>query len=425
MTPNPAPHPSNDLDPALESLLRASDPANDRVATAMVRSRSNTSGISAGHYAPPISQSVVPPPRPATDDASATGSSSGANRSSAGPRWGVFLAVAASAALVAGVAVFGPWADSTAPAPGPAAPPPVPAETTAPEVAPSYFNPLDGKKMAAFTKAGGERMVGRLRAALPADPGELRATGWVFELYVKSGSTPTADLTPDDKQDDKILVDSDWVPIDLGMRSTSLLGRNPETGDLVIVYSTNLRDGILEAEPGPYGVLFSDQSHLAAGSLKGASSARTLDGEPLEATAVDLGVPYLVQFAAFGMKYGFSGTPEQAPSLLRAKSFHSQTGPDATSCVSATTALGDRILSFPTGSKASIDMTEIVDDPPVLNTPLRITPPVGPGQSYATANFSLDTTKQRAATLKVWPTGTTGTCGDRTGEIVKFAGLKK
>lgn len=429
MTPHSAPHPRNDLNPAMEALIRAADPADGEKTPGMERSRANTSGIPAGKYAPSISQSAVTPNHPVTQGVFASDSIHRSGTLGSTRRRNTLFALAASAALVAGVAVFGPWANNPAPSPGPAAPVPAPAPapavTTAPHAAPSYFNPLNQQKMSAFHGAGGEIMVGRLRAALPEDPARLQATGWVFELYSKSGTTPTAELTPDDKADDAILINSAWVPIDLKGRSTSLLGHTPETGDLVIVYSTNLRDGILEPESGPYGVLVSDPALLAQGTLRTTESAMTLDGEQLGATDEDLNVSYLVQHAAFGMKFGYSGTTEQVPTAVRAKSFYSQTGSDARSCVAIATAAGDRILSFPVGTTASIDMIDIEGDPLVMNTPLRMTPPVQPGQRYNTADFSLDTTRLGPTMLTVWPTGATGTCGDRSGEIVKFAGIKK
>lgn len=418
MTPNSAPHPRNDLVPSLEALLRASDPTTSEHAPGLERSRANTSGIPTGHYAPAISQNAFSMSRSSQDDAFASGPNQPATRSLARRHRGSFLAVAAGAALIAGIAAVGPWAGISTPAPGPAAS--VPTGTA--------FDPNDPLHLQALQDpaTSGPRLTGILRAALPTDPPELQGTGWLMNVKsMFSGNWDETDRSGADLQT-KIFNEWTWIPVDLTGLNTSRLVSAPPTGVVAAITVTNLGGRLITPITGPYGVLLSDQHRLSASSVGDARSLMTLDGIPLDIEDVSVTGSPLDQFATFDMKFAFADLPQQEPILFQVRSFQSYTDTEAKSCISFGTADAEKILAFPSGSTASSAAGESsLDGGPIASLPLRITSPRAAGDVMDLLEFVLDTGADPNAALKAWPTGTTGTCGDRTGEIVKFAGIKE
>ncbi|MFF5793210.1 hypothetical protein ACFY5D_14295 [Paeniglutamicibacter sp. NPDC012692] len=404
MTTHSTPRSNGELDPHTELLLRASDPFADDQARAMEHSRATSAAIPSGTYVPSISQQVVPLTRGTKGEALMPGPS--AHRTSTGRRWGVYLAVAASTAIVAGLAVLGPWGN----APQPAAPAP----STASSPSSSEFDANDLAQREAFREAGGKRITGWLRPALPTDPKELRRTGWLLNTYTVAGTGETVNH-----------ADGQWTPIDLGGRDTSLLGKNQQAGDLVVVSTKQTDLSLVTPLPGPYGIMVSDPKKLAAGSLDGTTSLMTLDGTYLQIPDGHFNGTRLSQFATFKTAHSYTGTPKGAPTWFKASEFHSYTDPDARSCITAVTKSGNKILAFPAGSTASgsIEGDELLLDDRMAEHPLRVMPRGGwLSDEGNDSTFILDTGATPTPTFTAWPTTEVGTCGGDTGEIVKFAG---
>lgn len=414
MTPHQAPRSAGDLDPSMEALLRSSDPVREKSVPAMERSRTHTSGIPAGLYTPSISQQFDHHPRGARSESPTARSSTPFAATTTGRRWGIFLAVAASSALVAGIAVFGQWGNAPQPAvPQPAAPAP----SLTPSPSASEFDANDPAQRAAFVQDGGKRITGWLRPALPTDPQKLRSTGWLLNVFTVAGTGQTVDH-----------ADGPWTPIDLEGRDTSRLSTNQQAGDLVVVATKQTDLSLVTPLPGPYGIMVSDPGKLASGSTDGAGSLMTLDGIYLQVPDSDFNGAKLSQFATFKMARSYATAPGGAPAWFKASEFHSYTGPDASSCIAAVTKSGNKILSFPAGSTASgsIEGDELPLDDQMAEHPLRIMPRGGwLSDEGNDSTFILDTGATPAAAFTAWPTTEVGTCGGYTGEIVKFSSVKK
>ena len=406
MTTHSTQRPGGEPYPQAELLLRSSDPLPGDHSRDLEHSRSRSAAIASGTYVPSISQQLLPlAPGPA-GNVPVRGRS--AHEAPTRRRWGVFLAVAASAAIVAGIAVLNPWGSGRLPvAPQPAAP------TTAAVPSPSDggFNPNDPHQREAFRESGGYRITGWLRPALPTDPAELRRTGWLLNVYTVAGSDETIDT-----------ADGPWTPIDLGGRDTSLLARNQAAGTLVVVASTQPDLKLVVPVPGPYGIMVSDPVKLASGTVDGATSLMTLEGDYLQVPDARLNGARLSQFAAFGMVHTYTGTPGGSATGFKASGFHSYTDPEARSCIAAVTKSGIKILSFPAGSTASGSIEgELLPDEPMATHSLRVMPQVARfSEGDGGTTFILDTGATPATSFTAWPTAETGTCGDYTGEIVKF-----
>ncbi|MGL3808081.1 hypothetical protein ACSYDW_18540 [Paeniglutamicibacter sp. R2-26] len=406
MTTHSTRHPVGEVDPQAELLLRSSDPLPGDHVRALEHSRSRSAAIPSGTYVPSISQQVLSlAPAPA-GNARVPGRL--AHGAPTRRRWGVFLAVVSSAAIVAVIAVLLPWGSGRLPvAPQPAAP----ATAVAPSPSDGGFNPNYPDQREAFRESGGYRITGWLRPALPTDPAELRRTGWLLNVYTVAGSDETIDT-----------ADGPWTPIDLGGRDTSLLARNQEAGTLVVVASRQPDLKLVVPVPGPYGILVSDPVRLASGTVDDATSLMTLEGDYLQIPDVRLNGARLSQFAAFGMAHTYTGTPGGSTTGFKASGFHSYTDPEARSCIAAVTKSGIKILSFPAGSTASGSIEgEPLPDEPMARHSLRVMPQgaqLSEGDGGST--FILDTGATPATTFTAWPTAETGTCGDHSGQIVKF-----
>ncbi|MFJ6416822.1 hypothetical protein [Paeniglutamicibacter sp. NPDC091659] len=410
MTTHSTPRSDGGLDPHAELLLRASDPFTDDQARAMEHSRSTSAAIPSGTYVPSISQQVVPLARGTKGETRMSGSST--HRTSKGRRWGIYLAVAASTAIVAGIAVLGPWGN----APQPAAPQPdAPTPSMSPSPSSSEFDANDPDHRAAFREADGKRITGWLRPALPTDPQVLQRTGWLLNTFTVAGNGEITDH-----------ADGPWTPIDLGGRDTSLLGKNQQSADLVVVATKQSDLSLVNPVPGPYGIMVSDPKKLASGSWDKASSLMTLDGTYLRIPDNEFNGALLAQFATFELAHSYTGTPKSAPAWFKASEFHSYTDADAHSCIATVTKSGNKIMSFPAGSTASGSIEgEVLPDDMVAEHPLRIMPRDGWFSEGRDSKFILDTGATPTTTFTAWPTTEVGTCGAYTGEIVKFAGIKK
>lgn len=393
----PTPPANDELDPSLAALLRGSDPCDAEHERAMARSRAHTADIPDGAYLPVISQRLNPAAALMPADAAA--------KRNAGRGWAAILALAAVGAVIAGVAALGPWGGQ----PQPAAPPPV-----VPSPASLEFNPDDDGRMNEFAEAGGKRVTGWLRSALPTDPPALHRTGWLFNTIAVAGSGEVWAQAQDP-----------WVPIDLGSRDTSLLDSTGQGGILAVVATT---DGNLESitpVPGPYGIMFTDAKRLATGSVSDARSLMTPDGVHLREPDGNYNGTVLAQFATFEMTYSYTAVPPGPARRFNATAFHSHTNSEALSCITASTGSGEKILAFPEGATASVSIAEPTDlDEPVADYPLRIMPLDGWFDDAGDDSmFLLDTAGTPQATFTGFPTATMGTCGGYSGEVVQFEAL--
>ena len=406
----PTPPANDELDPSLAALLRGSDPCGAEHEGALARSRAHTAAIPDGDYVPVFSQRPSPV-APGTARGGALAGETGRHPFSRTRRRAVaILAVAAAGAIVAGVGVFGPWGG----APQPAAPPAV-APTPTPTPSESYFNPDDNARLNAFSEAGGVRITGWLRPALPSDAPAARSTGWLLMPFAVSG------------QGEALFQATDpWLPIALDTSDAAALGEEAREGILAVVASTDAKPGLVTPVPGPYGVMVSDPARLAAGSVGEARSLKTLGGTYLQRPDVEYNGTVLAQFATFKMAYAYTGKPSGTTKRFKAKAFHSHTDAQARSCIAASTRRGVKILSFPEGSTASASIAEFAgQEDPVAGYPLRIMPRDGWLGEGDDSTFILDTGDTPTADFTGFPTAKNATCGEYSGEVVLFrAGAK-
>lgn len=404
----PTPPPNDELDPSLAALLRGSDPCGTEHEGALARSRAHTAAIPDGDYVPVFAQRPFPM-APGAARGGALAEEIGRHRRARNRRRAVaILAVAAAGAIVAGVGVFGPWGNAPQPAAPPAvAPTPTPSE--------SYFNPDDNARLNAFSEAGGVRITGRLRPALPTDAPVARSTGWLLMPFAVSG------------QGEALFQAADpWLPIAVDSSDAAALGEQARDGVLVVVASTDAKPGLVTPVPGPYGVMVSDPARLAAGSVGEARSLKTLGGTYLQRPDVAYNGTVLAQFATFKMAYAYTGKPSGTTERFKAKAFHSHTDAQARSCIAASTRRGVKILSFPEGSTASASIAEFAGpEDPVARYPLRIMPRDGWLGEGDDSTFILDTGDRPTADFTGIPTSTKGTCGEYSGEVVLFSALAK
>ncbi|OIH84718.1 hypothetical protein BLJ79_11460 [Arthrobacter sp. UCD-GKA] len=401
----PVPPANDELDPSLAALLRGSDPCGAEHDSALARSRAQTAAIPGGDYAPVFSKRPSPV-APGTARGTALARETGRHPRSRNLRRAVaILAVAAAGAVVAGVGVLGPWGD----APQPAAPPAV-APTPTPTPSESYFNPDDNARLNAFSEAGGVRITGWLRPALPSDAPVARSTGWLLMPSAALGEGEALFQATDP-----------WLPIALDASDAAALGDQAGEGMLVVVASTDAKPGLITPVPGPYGVLVSDPARLAADSVGEAKSLKTLDGTYLQRPDVEYNGTVLAQFATFKMIYAYTGKPSGTTERFKAKAFHSHTDAQARSCIAASTRQGVKILSFPEGSTASASIAEFAgQESPVAGYPLRIMPRDGWLGEGDDSTFILDTGDTPTAEFTGFPTATNGTCGEYSGEVIQF-----
>lgn len=408
MNTTPIPPSNDELDPSAAALLRGSDPWDPARGEALLRSRAHTASIPDGGYVPVISQRTSPA-FPSTKIGTVMEQETGMRRRVTARRWGAVMALTAAGAIIAGVAVLGQGGNS----PQPAAP------SWLPSPGNSYFNPDDSAQFDAFVNNGGTRLTGWLRPATPQDPKDLQRTGWLLNTVVMAGGT-------EDENSTLIAADEPWTPIDLAGVETSRLGTISQNGQLVVIAAQDPTPALITPVPGPYGIMVSDQRKLAAGPLVEARSLKTLDGTYLQKPDINYNGAMLAQFATFQMVHGYAGVPSKAPEDFAVTGFRSHTSAEARSCIVATTVAGDKILAFPEGATASTTMDDANDpEGSVAGNPLRVMKGnawFGDGDD---STFILETGQTPPATIKGWPTGTTGSCGSSTGEIVNFSSAGK
>ncbi|RAX48862.1 hypothetical protein DQ353_13130 [Arthrobacter sp. AQ5-05] len=404
----PTPTANDELDPSLAALLRGSDPCGAEHEGAPARSRAHTAAIPDGDHVPVFSQRPSPV-APGTARGAAMAQETGRHpRTRNHRRAAAILAVAAAGAIVAGVGVLGPWGNAPQPAAPPAvAPTPAPSET--------YFNPDDNARLAAFSEAGGVRITGWLRPALPSDAPAARSTGWLLQPFAVSG------------QGDSLFQATDpWLPIALDSSDAAAPGEEAREGILVVVASTDAKPGLVTPGPGPYGVMVSDPARLAAGSVGGARSLKTLGGTYLQRPDVEYNGAVLTRFATFKMAYAHTGKPSGTTERFKATAVHSHTGAQARSCIAASTRQGAKILSFPEGSTASASIAEFAGpEDPVAGYPLRFMPRDGWLGEGDDSTFILDTGDTPTADFAGFPTARNATCGEYSGEVVLFRAVAK
>lgn len=425
--------------PEIESLLQSADTISQVQEEAMAASRKNTALIPSAGYVPVISQTQ---PISGSKGALGSGTFNAQNGTIASPtfdhggsnmnyasahqrtrmksrsktRKAVF-ALAASVALLAGVVFLSQNGNFSAHN-MPAAPP-----------ASSHFNPADPSSLNAFGDSGGISLTGRIRPNLPADPANLRTTGWVITIYVigeSGGGIEKGGLNDLIKSDEPAWT----MPIDLSGFNTQVIEQGflkHPMGVLAVIQDGNNNSSVVTPIASPYGVLVSDPLLLANSSTAPdeSRSLRTLDGQIVDSADTPLSYSVLAQFADFPMKYSFTDTPTEKSLNFKSAKVHSQVNAEAQACIAVETSSGNKILSFPTGSTASTSQEDPSIPEPVSSHPLRISSPKKPGDLWDGTSFTFDALTNATTSFKAWPTGDTGTCANRTGEIINFAGLQK
>lgn len=408
MNTTPIPPSNDEWDPSTAALLRGIDPWDPARGEALLRSRGHTASIPNGGYVPVISQRSSPAFE-TTKIGTVMEQKNGMHRRLAARRWGAALALAASGAVIAGVAVVSQGGNF----PHPAAP------SLAPSPSNNYFNPDDSAQFDTFGRNGGTRLTGWLRPATPQDPKDLQATGWLLNIFVMAGGT-------EDKNRALIEADEPWIPIDLAGVEVSKLGDISPNGQLVVIAAQNPTPSLVTPVPGPYGLMVSDPRKLAAGPLVEARSLKTLDGSYLQKPDINYNGAMLAQFATFQMAYVYATAPSKAPEDFAVTGFFSHTSPEARSCIVATTAAGDKVLAFPEGATASTTMDESNGpDGSVAGSPLRVMTGNAWFEEGEDSTFILETAGTPPATIKGWRTGKTGSCGSFNAEIVNFSSAGK
>lgn len=423
-------------DPELDSLLRSTDPLTNSVEEAMSASRKNTARIPSSGFSPVINQRTATASAyektPAGEHSPAHGfispewtpetiennrpHRSGKQRATAASHRikRLTFALAASLALIAGALFLGPWGNSPAPAP---------------PASPIHTGPGSKDAVRSFYESGGLFLTGRIRPTLPGDASNLRATGWVMDVYTigNSGDIPDSEIA---RHKRAVFEFDTMVPLDLsGFDSTAIarsFAQHP-SGVLAVVLDTGTSNSTIMPLADPYGVLISDPLALAT-SLADPSddeSLTTLDGYPASAAGHQLSYSDLGQFADFPMKHSFITPPTGTPETLKVTKVRSTVDASASACMAVETATGTKILAFSSGSTASTSVQGPGDSLPVADRPLRVTAAQKTGSMWNGENFVLDAGVGPKPLLEVWPTGETATCGDDTGEIVKFAGIKE
>lgn len=385
------------LSPEAETRLRSTDPFATIRDESMTMSRKHTSEIPQSGFSPTITQH-------------------GPIRSNGGTyqnRWGKF-ALAAGTVLVLGAVAFG-LSNSSLNSAGPAAP----------TVLGQGFNPTDPASFTRFAESGGVQLTGRIRPVVDGDPENIRSTGWVMDVYVIGGNPQNTDKLPSFMSGDET-----FVPIDMTGFDTRIISEQFDShplGLLAVVMDTRSNDSVIVPAPGNFGVVYSDRLLLAASDMDSENSQtlKTLDGTPVDVPDVRMSNADLAQFADFTMLHEFTKNPIQDPTTVKVTRFDSHLDSTARACIVASDASGQQILSFPQGSTASISSPDTGAKVMASSAPQRISSPYKSGAPIDLASFLLDTREMPKASIKVWPTGKQGNCGDTTGEIVDFAGVNK
>jgi len=108
------------------------------------------------------------------------------------------------------------------------------APTPTPTPSESYFNPDDNARLNAFSEAGGVRITGWLRPALPSDAPVARSTGWLLMPSAALGEGEALFQATDP-----------WLPIALDASDAAALGDQAGEGMLVVVASTDAKPGLI------------------------------------------------------------------------------------------------------------------------------------------------------------------------------------
>lgn len=343
-----------------------------------------------------------------------------ARTSTSAKKRNVLFALAATVALIAGVALMGPWGDGLAPQ-LPAAPPA--------NSVPSATDPLS---MSAFEEIDAVAIIGRVRPNVPSDPAELRTTGWVISLYIvgENGSDSYRNRV-EDLLESSNPEEPTWLkPIDVSGYDTKILEQQflqHPLGVLAVVLDNGTDLSVISPSSSPYGLLLLDPVLMATSSRdsNGSPLFRSVDGRLVDSTDGNFAIGALDQFADFPVKHSFTQKPDTTSSSFKITEIHSRVAASAQACIAVETAAGNKVLAFPAGSTASTSQEDISIVDPVSVHPLRISPPKKPGDAWDATDLTFDALANAKATIKAWPTGETGTCGDLSGEIINFDALSK
>ena len=153
----------------------------------------------------------------------------------------------------------------------------------------------------------------------------------------------------------------------------------------------------------------------------------TLDGTYLQRPDVELQRCDALPVRDVRMAYAYTGVPAGTPVRFKASARSTPTPcAQARSCIVAGTESGNKMLSSPMGSTASVSVAEYAGpSDAVAGYPLRIMPNDGWLSDGDRSPFMLDTGETPNGSLQRHPHGQDVGCGGQHGELVSFLPLTR